>query len=97
MKAEQFDNHPPMISAKDLSYTLENCIKAKDQLIKDGMKESDFYLHDSAYSDHYLHNEPMVKCKDDECISALELYKQKYLSEEDDKNMADFYIENNLI
>lgn len=86
-----------MISAKDLSYTLENCIIAKDQLIKDGMKESDFYLHDSTYSDHYLHNEPMVKCKDDECISALELYKQKYLSEEDDKNMADFYIENNLI
>lgn len=74
------------------SYTIENCLFAKKELLKDGFSEDDFYLHDVAYSDRYLDGEPMINCKDDDCISALELYKQKCLSGDD--NMYDYFMFN---
>ena len=79
------------------SHTLENCLLAKQELIKDGFSEDDFYLHDASYSDSYLDNEPMMKCDDDDCISALELYKQKCFSEEeDDDRMIEFFLREGL-
>ena len=75
------------------SHTLENCLFAKQELLKDGFSEDDFYLHDASYSDSYLDNEPMMKCDDDDCVSALELYKQKCFSEdEDDDKMIEFFL-----
>jgi len=75
------------------SHTLENCLFAKNELLKDGFSEDDFYLHDASYSDSYLDNEPMMKCDDDDCVSALELYKQKYFSEdEDDDKLIEFFL-----
>jgi hypothetical protein len=79
------------------SHTLENCLFAKQELIKEGLKDDDFYLHDASWSDTYLDKEPMIKTNNDDCVSALELYKQKYFSEEHDKDMVDFYIENGFI
>jgi hypothetical protein len=79
------------------SHTLENCLFAKQELLKDGFSEDDFYLHDASYSDSYLDNEPMMKCDDDDCVSALELYKQKCFSEEeDDDRMIEFFLREGL-
>ena len=79
--------------ANRFSQTLENCLFAKQELLKDGFSEDDFYLHDSSFSDSYLDNEPMMKCDDDGCISALELYKQKCFSEEEeDDKMIEFFL-----
>lgn len=86
----------PML-ANRFSHTLGNCLFAKQELMKEGLKEDDFYYHDSAWSDTYLHNEPMLVTNDDDSVSALELYKQKCFSEENDKDMADFYIENGFV
>lgn len=86
----------PML-ANRFSHTLENCLFAKQELMKQGLKEDDFYYHDSAWSDTYLHNEPMLVTNDDDSISALESYKQKCFLEEHDKDMADFYIENGFV
>lgn len=74
-------------------HTLENCLFAKQELLKDGFSEDDFYLHDASYSDSYLDNEPMIKCNDDDCVSALELYKQKCFSEdEEDDRTIEFFL-----
>lgn len=80
------------------SHTLENCLNAKKELMKLGWQESDFYLADEDYLEiGYLVGEPMLKTNDDFCKSALELYKERQWSEEDDKNMLYYYIENGLI
>jgi len=87
----------PML-ANRFSHTLENCLFAKEELIKQGFKEDDFYLADEDYLEiDYLLNEPMLKTNDDFCKSALELYKESQWSDEDDDNMIDYYIENELI
>jgi hypothetical protein len=80
------------------SHTLENCLFAKQELMKQGFKEDNFYLADEDYLEiGYLVGEPMIKTNDDFCKSALELYKDSQWSEEDDNNMLDYYIENGLI
>lgn len=80
------------------SHTIENCIFAKQELMKKGFKEGDFYFADEDYKDiGYLVGEPMLKTNDDFCKSALELYKESQWSEEDDNNMLDYYIENGLL
>lgn len=81
------------VLANRFSHTLENCLFAKQELLKDGFSEDDFYLHDASYSDSYLDNEPMMKCDDDYCVSALELYKQKCFSEDEDEDkMIEFFL-----
>ena len=79
-------------------YTIEDCLFAKQELINMALnKEHDFYLHDASYSENYLHNEPMVNCNDDNCISALELYNHKCCSQQDDDNMIEFYMGKGLL
>lgn len=94
---EQSNASKPML-ANRFSHTLENCLFAKQELIKQGFKEDDFYLADEDYLEiDYLLNEPMLKTNDDFCKSALELYKESQWSDEDDDNMLDYYIENELL
>lgn len=83
--------------ANRFSHTLENCLFAKQELMKKGWKEDDFYLHNASYSDSYLDNEQMLVTNDDYSVSALELYTQRFFSEEHDKDMVDYYIENGLL
>lgn len=94
---EQSNSTKPVL-ANRFSHTLENCLFAKQELMKQGFKEDDFYLADEDYLEiGYLLNEPMLKTNDDFCKSALELYKESQLSEEDDNNILDYYIENDLL
>lgn len=82
----------------EIPYTIEDCLLAKQELIRLGLKkEEDFYLHEACYSDGYLEKEPMIKSKDDDCVSALSLYNQFLWSEDDDNNMVDFYIKNEFL
>lgn len=94
---KQSNASKPML-ANRFSHTLESCLFAKQELMKQGFKEGDFYL---AYEDYleigYLVGEPMMKTNDDFSKSALELYKDSQWSEEDDDNMLDYYIENGLL
>lgn len=98
MNTEENNTQLPQSSVSErFSHTLENCLFAKIELLKDGFTEDDFYLHDASFSDSYLDNEPMMKCDDDDCISALELYKQKCFSEEeDDDKMIEFFLREGL-
>lgn len=91
-------NSTKPVLANCFSHTLENCLFAKQELMKQGFKEDDFYLADEDYLEiGYLVGEPMIKTEDDFCKSALELYKDSQWSEEDDNNMLDYYIENELL
>lgn len=94
---KQSNASKPML-ANRFFHTLENCLFAKQELMKQGFKEGDFYLADEDYLEiGYLVGEPMMKTNDDFCKSALELYKDSQWSEEDDDNMIDYYIENELL
>lgn len=94
----QAENLAKPVLANRFSHTLENCLFAKQELMKQGFKEGDFYLADEDYLEiGYLVGEPMMKTNDDFCKSALELYKDSQWSEEDDDNMLDYYIENGLL
>lgn len=80
------------------SHTLENCLFAKKELMKEGFKEDDFYFADEDYKDiGYLVGEPMLRTNDDFCKSALDLYKESQLTEEDDDKMFDYYHELGLV
>ena len=82
------------MEAKYFSHTLENCLNAKKELVKLGLKEDDFYLADEEYLEiGYLLGEPMIKTNDDFCKSALELYKERQWTDEDDDNLWDYYKE----
>lgn len=87
------ENHAKPL-ANRFSHTLENCLIAKDELIKDGFQENDFYLADEDYLEiNYLLNEPMLKTNDDFYKSALELYREKCISEdEEDDRMIEFFL-----
>lgn len=89
---KQSNASKPML-ANRFSHTLENCLFAKQELLKDGFLEDDFYLHDASYSDTYLDNEPMMVTNDDFSKSALDLYKDKCFSEEeDDDRMIEYFL-----
>lgn len=86
------DNASKSMLANRFFHTLENCLFAKEELIKQGFKEDDFFTADEDYLEiDYLIGEPMLKTNDDFCKSALELYKESQWSDEDDNNMIDFY------
>ena len=86
------------VLANRFSHTLENCLFAKQELMKQGFKEYDFYLADEDYLEiDYLVGEPMLKTMDDFCKSAHELWKESQWTDEDDDNMLYYYIENELL
>ena len=87
----------PLLSNR-FSHTLENCLFAKNELIKDGFSEEDFYSADEDYQEiGFLIGEPMLKTNDDFCKSALQLYKEKCLTEEeDDDKMIEFFLRNGI-
>ena len=69
----QAENLAKPVLANRFSHTLENCLFAKQELMKQGFKEDDFYLADEYYLEiGYLVGEPMMKTNDDFCKSALE-------------------------
>jgi hypothetical protein len=85
------------ILANRFSHTLENCLFAKQELMKQGFKEEDFYLADKDYLEiGYLVGEPMLIKTDAFCKSAHELWKEFQWTDDDDDNMLDYYIENGL-
>ena len=94
-KTANCDNN---VLANRFSHTLENCLFAKQELMKEGFSENDFYLADEDYEEiGYLIGEPMLRTNDDYCKSALELFKESQLTDEDDNNMIDYYIEKGLL
>lgn len=82
------------VLANRFSHTLENCLFAKNELLKDGFLENDFYLAGDDYLEiGFLPGEPMMKTNNDFCKSALELYKDKSFSEEEnDDKMIEFFL-----
>ena len=93
---KQSNASKPML-ANRFSHTLENCLFAKQELMKQGFNEDDFYLADEDYLEiDYLVGEPMLKTTDDFCKSAHELWKESQWTDDDD-NMLDYYIENGLL
>ncbi len=89
---------PQSSVSERFSHTLENCLLAKQELIKDGFSEDDFYLADYEFTEiGYLIGEPMMDIDDDTCKSALELYKEKCLLEDlDDDKMIEFFLREGL-
>lgn len=75
------------------SHTLENCLFAKQELMKDGFTEDNFYYANiDDVEVGLLIGEPIMKSNDDDCVTALELYKQKCFSEEvDEDEMYNFF------
>lgn len=74
------------------AHTLENCLYAKEELLKDGFPEERFfYATNDEVEIGYLLGEPLLSF-DDFIKSALELYKEKCFSEDEDEDaMLDFY------
>jgi hypothetical protein len=94
---KQSNASKPMF-ANRFSHTLENCLFAKQELMKQGFKEDDFYLADKDYLEiDYLIGEPMLKTTDDFCKSAHELWKESQWTDEHDEKMLEYYIENELL
>lgn len=76
------------------SHTLDNCFFAKQELIKQGFTEGDFFLADEDYLEiGYLLGEPMLNTNDDFSKSALELWKESELSQQDDDSYFDYWLE----
>lgn len=76
------------------SHTLDNCFFAKQELIKKGFTEGDFFLADEDYLDiGYLLGEPMLNSNDDFFKSALQLWKELELSQQDDDSFFDYWLE----
>lgn len=70
---------------KQLNHTMENSLFAKQELIKFGFSENDFYLAEEHHTEiGFLIGEPMLKTEDDFCKSALNMYKEKIYVEEQD-------------
>ena len=87
---ENSSNSTKPVLANRFFHTLENCLFAKQELIKDGFSEDDFYYADiDDVEVGLILGEPILKSNDD-CITALELYKQKCFSEDEDE-MYDFF------
>jgi hypothetical protein len=82
----------PMLTNR-FSHTLENCLLAKIELMKDGFLEEDFYDADEYDVEvGLILGEPIKKTNDDDLLTALEMYKNKCFSEEvDEDEMYDFF------
>jgi hypothetical protein len=82
----------PML-ANRFFHTLENCLFAKQELMKEGFLEEDFYYaNEDDLEVGLLLGEPIKKTNDDDCLTALEMYKNKCHSEEvDEDEMYDYF------
>ena len=89
-KPDTCDNN---VLANRFSHTLENCLFAKQELMIYGFSEENFYYADADDVEvGLILGEPIMKSNDDDCVTALELYKQKCFSEEvDEDEMYDFF------
>lgn len=99
MNTEENNTQLPQSSVSErFSHTIENCLFAKQELLKDGFSEDDFYYADSDDVEvGLLIGEPIMKSNDDDCVTALELYKQKCFSEEEDEDkMIEFFLREGL-
>lgn len=90
---DQDGNSSKPLLANRFSHTLENCLFAKQELMKEGFKEDDFYYaNEDDVEVGLLLGEPIKKTNDDDCLTALEMYKNKCFSEEvDEDEMYDFF------
>lgn len=95
---DQYGNKSKLLLANRFSHTVENGLFAKDELIKYGFSDEDFYLADFEFTEiGYLIGEPMIDINDDTCKSALELYKEKCISEDlDDYKMIEYFLREGL-
>lgn len=75
-----------------MEHTLENALKAKELLIKDGMCEDDF---SEATQDDievgYILGEPLI-IKGEDCISALDCWKDKVFWDKHSDDYVDFML-----
>lgn len=77
-----------------MKYTLEEAFKAKEELIKLGMPEEDFFLADEIDEEcGFLLGEPLL-CHDDFNVSAYNLYKDKLFYEEHEEDYIDYMLKN---
>lgn len=73
-------------------YTLEEALKAKEELIKLGITEKDFYPADEVDTEcGFLLGEPLL-CDDDFSVSAYQLYKDKLFWEEHEDDYIDYML-----
>ena len=74
-------------------YTLEDALKAKEELIKLGMPENDFYFADEIDTEcGFLLGEPLL-ADDDFAVSAYRMYTDKLFWDEHEDNYIDFILE----
>jgi len=89
----QAENLAKPVLANRFYHTFENCLYAKSELMKLGLKEEDFYLATEEYLEiGFLINEPMVKTNDDFCKSALDMYKEKMFLNQHEKTLINIHL-----